>query len=411
MAEAMSMLEISLDQEPIADGVRRTLRLHRTGKSHECDINIFFDLLGGAAPPAPDALDGYVFSIIFNVMEQGLPVRIHGALTETACRNLHELQDVWACWRPEKYRHVDIRPDTIPDLHTRQRRSKAIAAFSGGVDGSFTAIRHAHKLLGNASYPLTDVLLVHGFDVPLDKPDTFDQLRNRVKPLIDELGLGFRMIRTNIKTESRQHWEDSYSAQLSGCLHSFSDEFGFALIGSGESYSELAFPWGSTPITDNLFGGDLMQVRLDGSGYTRTEKVELISRYPTALSVLKVCWEGDAQDRNCGQCEKCIRTKLNLLAVGVRNPPCFDEPLDLESILKIRLRNDIQFVELKSILKFAVAKGLDEPWMNLIRARIEWYLATQRVAQGTPPPSLIRRAHNRLSRVLGKMVRVHGKRL
>ena len=68
--------------------------------------------------------------------------------------------------------------------------------------------------MGNGSYLLTDVLLVHGFDVPLGKPESFDLLLRRVRPLVDELGLGMKVIRTNLKEASGQDWEDSFGAQL-----------------------------------------------------------------------------------------------------------------------------------------------------------------------------------------------------
>lgn len=387
-------LEISLAQETSKQGLRRILRLHKTGTSRDEDQAVFFDLIGDTTSPAPLVLDGFVFGVIFIAMQLGRPVKVHGRLSRTACFNLAEFQSAWTCWRPEKYQRVDIVPDEIIDLPVPEHAPRAISAFSGGVDGTFTAIRHKHKLLGNGSYPLTDVMLVHGFDVPLGKPEAFDLLLQRIRPFVDELGLGMKVIRTNLKEASGQYWEDSFGVQLAACLHNYSDDFNFALMGSGEPYSNIFYPWGSTPATDYLMSGDQMQLILDGSAYTRTEKIETLRHYPTALRTLKVCWEGGNQERNCGVCEKCIRTKLNLLAVGVSDAPCFDEELDPEQILKIRLINDAQLLELQTIYSYVEKRKIAGLWVDNLKRRIDWYI------NRNSKKSLVERLFRKLSNTL-----------
>lgn len=387
-------LEISLTQETSKQGLRRTLRLHKTGTSRDDDQVLFFDLIGDSTSPVPLVLDGFVFGVLFIAMQLGLPVKVHGRLSRTACFNLAEFQSAWTCWKPEKYQRVDIVPDEIIDPPARDHAPRAISAFSGGVDGMFTAIRHMHKLLGNGSYPLTDVMLVHGFDVPLGKPEAFDLLLQRIRPLVDELGLGMKVIRTNLKEASGQYWEDSFGVQLAACLHNYSHDFNYALMGSGEPYSNIFYPWGSTPATDRLMSGDQMQLVLDGSAYTRTEKIELLRHYPTALKTLKVCWEGNNEERNCGHCEKCIRTKLNLLAVGVSDAPCFDEDLDPEQILKIRLINDAQLLELQTVYSYAEKRKIEGLWVDNLKRRIDWYVNRNN------KKSLVERLFRKLSRTL-----------
>jgi len=391
MSEA---LEISLTQETGKQGLRRTLQLHKTGTSRDDDQAFFFDLIGDTTSPAPLVLDGFVFGVIFIAMQLGRPVKVHGRLSRTACFNLAEFQSAWACWKPEKYQRVDIVPDEIIDRPVPEHAPRAISAFSGGVDGTFTAIRHKHKLLGNGSYPLTDVMLVHGFDVPLGKPEAFDLLLQRIRPIVDELGLGMKVVRTNLKEASGQDWGDSFGVQLAACLHNYSHDFNYALTGSGEPYSNIFYPWGSTPATDYLMSGDQMQLVLDGSAYTRTEKIETLRHYPTALKTLKVCWEGNNEERNCGHCEKCIRTKLNLLAVGVSDAPCFDEELDPEQILKIRLVNDAQLLELQTIYSYVEKRKIAGLWVDNLKRRIDWYINRNN------KKSLVERLFHKLSNTL-----------
>ena len=129
--------------------------------------------------------------------------------------------------------------------------------------------------------------------------------------------------------------------------------------------------------------GDQTRLVLDGCAYTRTEKVELLCNYPTALRTLKVCWEGSAKERNCGVCEKCIRTKMNLMTVGVPNALCFDEPLNPADILCMRVRNDTQLPELQTILDYACKRGIDGLWVQNLRQRIDACIARKQ-AESNP---------------------------
>jgi hypothetical protein len=159
----------------------------------------------------------------------------------------------------------------------------------------------------------------------------------------------------------------------------YSHEFGYGLIGSSEAYNALVLPWGSNPVTDHLLSGSALRIVHDGAGYSRTQKVEELAKFPTAAKSLKACWEGKETFKNCGRCEKCIRTLLNFKAVGVSNPACFDVPLDNALIKSIHIRNDAQFAELKSIVVYATAKSLHGEWLDELKARVRRYERSSKV--------------------------------
>ena len=361
-------MELFLSQKSISEGTRRTIRL--VNPDVQPDIEIFFDLIG-ETPPEPQVLDGFVSGIIFYAMRLGQPLRVHGPLTKDALCNLHEFQEAWVRWKPRIYRKVEVIPSEIvmPQIGVNRR---AIAAFSGGVDSVFTIMRHNRDQLGNASYPLRhSVLMVHGFDIPLSSPDQFVLLKERTKPLLDDLNLKLLTIRTNLKEANLQDWEDSFMAQLACCLHNYSHIFYYALVGSSEPYDGLVLPWGSNPTTDYLLSGGTMRLVHDGAGFSRTEKVAYIANDRTASRVLKVCWEGKETHKNCGVCEKCIRTQANFLAAGVTRPACFDAPIDLRRIKTIWLRNASQCAELESIIAYAKANTITGEWLRWLQARVK----------------------------------------
>jgi hypothetical protein len=343
------------------------------------DIHVFYEVQGEQLPE-PGNLDGFVFGIIFFAMAIGEDITVAGPLSFDCLANLREFQDAWCSWRPNSYKKVDLVPTRVDYSLRAADIGVAIAAFSGGVDSVFTVLRHNRRELGDASYPLHhSVAMVQGFDVPLDSPDEFAALEARVDPLLTSLGLKLIPIRTNLKQVVPQHWEDSFLAQLASCLHNLSHRFDYSLVASGQPYDALNLPWGSNPATDHLLSGSAMRIVLDGAGSSRTEKVARIARDPIATQALKVCWEGERASANCGQCEKCVRTQLNFLAVGSRHAACFDEALDIHSISRIELRNDIQFAELQSIYQYGDRPAADEQWRKILGRRL-WRYRLDRLA-------------------------------
>jgi hypothetical protein len=362
-------MDFFITQYAVADGTRRVARLKNKGGK---DINIFFDLVGEKNLPEPIVLDGFVFGIIFYAMRTGESLRVHGVMSAEALYNLAEFQEAWVNLCPEIYRKIEVVPSTVVFPPKEGRAGRALCAFSGGVDSVFTVLRHKTKARGNASYPLEAVVLVHGFNVPLAAKDGFNLLRERVRPFIDELGLELKILRTNLKSLNLMNWEMGYMSQLAACLHNYSHDFCYALVGSSDAYNEFFLPWGSTPATDRLLSGSDMKLVHDGAGFSRTEKVAFLSKQLSAQKVLKVCWEGKDVHKNCGVCEKCVRTHLNFLAVGVENPPCFDDPLDLQKIDAILLRKEM-LNDFESVYAYAEKHGVKGEWMDRLKARLDKY--------------------------------------
>jgi hypothetical protein len=58
----------------------------------------------------------------------------------------------------------------------------------------------------------------------------------------------------------------------------------------------------------------------------------------------------------------------------VPNAPCFDEPLDPDQILNIRLINDAQLLELQTIYDYVVKHGIEGQWVRNLRLRMDAYI-------------------------------------
>jgi hypothetical protein len=326
-------------------------------------------------------------------MQRGLPVRVHGNLSESGARNLHELQRAWTLWWPKLYRQIDLIPDNV--VAERPRSNRVIQAFSCGVDATFTLLsnKYLHKQRGG--YDIAAGMLVHGFDVKYENASDFAKLADKARRVLERAGVELKIIRTNSRELAIQGWLNSHTAQLAACLHQFSSHYGRALVGSAEPYDVPSFI-GGNPISDNLLSGDLMSVIHDGAGYSRTEKVEAIARFPFFADHLKVCWQGPNPCENCGLCEKCIRTRLNFAAAGHEEPGCFRGRFERKMLRKLRISLPIHVVELEGILTYVRRRGLSYPWVGALQRRILLSRLTMPIERAIGWPELRARARSLL---------------
>ncbi|WP_143322699.1 hypothetical protein [Candidimonas nitroreducens] len=322
---------------------------------------------------SPSTCDGFLFAVIFEAMMIGEPLHVHGSVSAKALKNAALYCEAWANMLPADYHAIEITADTIVDDRAALTAldDRAVSAFSGGLDGIFTALRHKQRDLKAGSHDLDAVVMVHGLDVPHTEIEGFERLQKRVKPLLDLLGLPVITVWTDFRPLNRQTWGMSFSAQLSACLHLMSGMYRYALVGSSEPYSDIVLPWGSNPATDYLLSGASMEIVHDGAGYTRTEKVARIARNHVATACAKFCWEGEP-DRNCGRCEKCIRTRFNFLAaVGDPYPACFDQPLDIASVSHLKLASKAIYTEFKTVLKHTQKEGWQGSWIDGLKCLVD----------------------------------------
>ncbi len=323
-------------------------------------VEIYFDFIGELFPE-PFVLDGFVNAVIFYAMGSNQDIVVEGRMTRSALLNLATFQEAWCRWKPDVYKPIKIEPQSITDDPPRAK-ARSIAAFSGGADAIFTALRHAGD-----QFALDAAMIVHGFDVPTARGDQFSKLVARVQPLLDRLNLRPRLVRTNIAELRLQNWLDSFLAQLSCCLHNYSHEYRFGLAGGGEPYDALVLPWGQNPCTDYLLSGDAFSIVHDGAAFSRSEKIAVIAQDPVATRAVKVCWDAADLSTNCGTCEKCVRTWLNFKAVGVDNPSCFAGEITPDQIRRIRFSNESQRAGFRSILAYAEGHRLHGEWLDAMR--------------------------------------------
>ena len=305
------------------------------------DFRLWYRLPGSYA--VPKSADAFLCAALLPAMaknerlevEPGLPV------SPALLKNVAVIQDIHHGWNPA-LKIVPIEAETRPaaSLHPG-----AAAFFSGGVDSMFTFLKREAEL--------THVAYIQGFDFRVDD-SSFGAAFGRNASFVHAFGKTIIPVKTNSNAFGYRHNLSVLLTQGSA-LAAVAHLLGFprTYVSSAYSYSQLV-PLGSHPLTDPLWSTEGVEIIHEGAEARRVDKVIRIARDPLALANLQVCAEEVV--RNCGHCEKCLRTMVPLSLIGV-STPAFPPLPPLAAIRKIRIANEIEMIFFRENYELAMRRG------------------------------------------------------
>jgi hypothetical protein len=178
--------------------------------------------------------------------------------------------------------------------------------FTCGVD-SFYSLLHS-------GYEIDALVMVHGYDVRLWDEPRSAMLRQSVAAAAQATGKRALHVRTNLRDHqgfNRVHWQQTHGGALAAVGHLVGVEFGRWLI-SSSNHRSYDVPYGSHWDTDPLWSSSSAQFVHVAADVWRTDKLAAIAHSELAREHLSVCFRQRGTTRNCGRCEKCVRTMLIL---------------------------------------------------------------------------------------------------
>jgi len=228
-------------------------------------------------------------------------------------------------WYGQRYRPIPIECDRYGQGDLPGASVPRAAIFlSGGVD-SLAVLKTNHRRLP-PDHPgrFRDGILIHGHDMGGIKTmggeeEAFERARENLRGISQECDLSLIPVRTNTRRlcDDHEFWmRVFYSAALAAVGHALSSRIDRLSISSANVIRHLR-PWGSHPMLDPCYSSGALQVRHTGLHQRRLDRVRIISQWPTALGILRVCGHNPLDHLNCGNCEKCVRTMTQLAALGV----------------------------------------------------------------------------------------------
>jgi hypothetical protein len=321
---------------------------------------------GPSAPiePSPEAFLLACFPLA--AMHGERRIAIDAPICPRLSEGLHAVQSWWRKWGLVQTSMPRIEAQGRPERIAGQPRS--LGFFSGGVDSLHMLLRN-RKLYerGDSAY-IEDALVIHGFDIGKRKhrPEEghFEMTMARLAPLAATIDLRLLPCSTNLRHLPTRPGVWSYlhhGAALAAVVHA-------ATRGPAQVFLAATFdighmvPWGSHPLVDPQYSSQHITLVHEGSRFSRLAKVREIAESPFGLVNLRVCPANAAGRLNCGVCEKCIRTRLELLAAGIDESPAFgDSAMPAEQLAsKLAIESEHQTAYYEEVLAALKARGLNE---------------------------------------------------
>src|SRR5262245_29324155 len=120
-------------------------------------------------------------------VSRGEALRVSLPVDPQLLSNASRLMAIWSGWYPE-LRPVPVEAESSPTQPGPGIRGSG-AFFSGGVDSFYMVLRDRNGARPADVPPIDRLLLVHGFDVPVDADAEFVKLRGSLSQAADALGL------------------------------------------------------------------------------------------------------------------------------------------------------------------------------------------------------------------------------
>lgn len=315
-----------------------------------------------------ESADPFITAAIFYAMRMGEPVEVEGTVSPSLLKNMDRYMAAWQDWKPDQYKRVEIRA-TMECESPAPKTDEVIMGFSGGVDSSFTAWKHAQKMAGRQQVPLSAGVFVLGFDIPLHLEQAdYTRAFERARIMTDSIGIELISVSTNFR-ELDDWWEHAYPAGLTSVFKIFQGYYAGGMIASGSHkhhFNSDHFSFGSNPFIDGWLGSGSFSIHHDGADVSRFEKIKALSPWPEAMRHIRLCWQGEKMDRNCCRCQKCIGSMLYFRVAGLPTPECFPIPLEDEDIRSMTYFDEPSRASSQRIIRMARDRDIQDSWVDAL---------------------------------------------
>ncbi len=279
--------------------------------------------LRDAVEPAPEA---FALSAALAAARAGeRRVWIDGTLCPVFSDGLRSAFRLLDAWNGGARSSVSLEP--ARGFRARARPAPAAAFFlSGGVDSLHVLRRNRLDFPRSHRASLRTVLHVPAFGftgeaAPAAERNIAQRAWGSVSRIAEAEDLRLVVVESDARRlDPDRHFFilETHGSLLAAVAHFFPSALTSVSIAASADLRRTYRPWGSHPLLDPLYGSATLAIRHSGHEYSRLEKVAELSRWNLALSTLLVCNESplDPGVVNCGRCEKCLRTLLELFVVG-----------------------------------------------------------------------------------------------
>jgi hypothetical protein len=278
--------------------------------------------------------DPFLPPLLVLAMKTGEPLAIPVPVDPRLLKALPRIQDILLSFYPQLSRSaidVTARSHSFP---TAGAGDAVGLFFSMGVDSFYSLLKNVRDHPAGAR-TITHLLSVNGFDVTYEGDDGLfpPPLLRNFQRVADSLGKVLLPVSTNIRRVGVRlaDWPMLHGAALASVALALGAMFRRVSIAASTTYDKL-YPWGSHPVLDPLWSAQTLTFVHDGCELNTIDKTAVVAASPLALETLRPC-AGYGRGYNCGRCEKCLRTMLDLLALGaLERCPTLPDTIDPDAL-------------------------------------------------------------------------------
>ena len=290
-------------------------------ESQRAPLELFFEIPSEFASDLTVSANSFLVGAIFPAMVAGEKrIAIEGQICPRLRTGLLTILDQFQHWYGRERQPIAIEAKTWQEARGRRTPTRAGSFFTGGIDSLATIRRNRLLFPRNHRESIQDAILLYGINFDSDdSPATFSRAIEELSEVAKDAEISLVPVYTNLRRDlnpdGRFFTYQFHGALLGATAHALSGRLTTMSIASSHDIPNL-IPWGSHPLIDPNFSSFDMRIYHDSLELSRFAKAKLIADWEAALRNIKVCtfnWPGI----NCGKCEKCIRTMLALLALGV----------------------------------------------------------------------------------------------
>ncbi len=319
-------------------------KLTRTGEatvlSARCKIRkngwdtVYFSLSNAArGAHIYDDASPFAAALLLPSMKLGEDLIIKESVSEQLLKGMHAVMEEVQNWNLG-LRPVEIKAEAVvADTHEPRRTA---SFFSGGVDSFYTYLKHKEDPV--EADRVDSFILVDGFDIDLRNKPLWNRTLKKIRAIAAAENVELSVVKTNIYglVQPILSWEYSHGGCLAAVGLFLRRAFRRIYVPSTLS-AEEQMPWGSSLALDGHWSTESTTFVHDGTEATRINKViSQIAQSPLALEHLRVCYENESGAYNCGKCDKCLRTMVNLYVAGaLENSKTFPHHIDPELVASV----------------------------------------------------------------------------
>jgi len=336
----------ALDCRATGDGARASARIRWEDAARE-PFDLFFEARGAAAASLRADPDAMLLAGAFPAMRHGeRRIAVDGPVCPALRDGLRTAAAILESWygAPRTLPAIEPaggfvapRPAPVP---------RAAAFLSGGMDSLDVFLRNRAYFPPGHPARFEDALHVSGlpWTGPPGSPSSesfVSRARTAAAAVAGRLDAPLSFVRTNLGELDRDFLffrREWFGSAYAAVAHLFSRRFTEVSYASAQQLGVRLDPLGSHPLLDPLFSTGALRFRHAGADRGRIEKAATLARRPDLLPHLHVCLTTplDAPGANCGRCEKCLHSQIELLLAGAPAGAFPEGSLSAESIRALR---------------------------------------------------------------------------